>query len=75
MYNTIKVELRDHSQVSRIYTKTKTAAEAKALAKRWAKKLESFYGCYDLEPFAIWYGYTDYDGSVKFMDGEVLVND
>jgi len=75
MYNTIKVEFRDHSQVSRIYTTTKTAEEAKALARRWAKRLEAEARTYFEEPLNIYYGYTDYDGTIKFMDGEVLVND
>ena len=75
MYNTIKVEFRDHSYVSRIYTKTKTAEEAKYLAKRWAKNLEAEAHTYFEEPLNIYYGYTDYDGEIKFMDGEVLVND
>lgn len=74
MYNAIKVEFRDHSQVVRIYTKTKTAEEAKALAKRWAKKLEAEARTYFEEPFMVWYGYVDYDGD-KFWDGDFLEND
>lgn len=74
MYNAIKVEFRDHSQVERIYTKPKTAEEAKALAKRWAKKLGAVAGSYELEPFMIWYGYVDYDGA-KFWDGDFLENE
>lgn len=74
MYNAIKVEFRDHSQVSKIYKKTKTAEEAKALAKRWAKKLEAEAESYEKEPFMVWYGYVDYDGA-RFWDGDFIVND
>lgn len=74
MYNAIKVEFRDHSQVQRIYKKSKTAEEAKVLAKRWAKKLESEARTYFEEPFMIWYGCVDYDGD-KFWDGDFLEND
>lgn len=75
MYNTLKIRFFDRSSITRILQGTVDKDTAADLCKRWAKRLEAKSTCIDDEPMEIFYGYTDFTGDVKFMDGEVLVND
>lgn len=75
MYNTLKIRFFDRSSITRILSHTVDENTAVDLARRWAKKLEACSTCIDNEPMEIFYGFTDYDGEIKFMDGEALVND